>query len=140
MATVCVDASLVLMLLLPDEHNERVDALWSGWQRTHTDLVAPPLLYAEVTSVIRAATYFDRITSEQGNTAFETFCDMPVGVSHRPDLHIISWELAREHNRPRVYDTFYLAVAQAEGCDLWTGDRRLSNAVSLPWVKWIGNS
>ena len=140
MASVCVDASLVLMLLLPDENNERVDALWSEWQREHTDLVAPPLLYAEVPSVIRAAVYFDRITSEEGNSAFETFCDMLIRVNARPDLHIIAWELALRHSRPRVYDAFYLAAAQTEGCDLWTGDRRLSNAVSLPWVRWIGGS
>lgn len=140
MPSVCVDASLVLTLLLPDEYSDRVDALWSGWQREYTTLMAPPLLYVEVTSVIRSAVYFGRIKSEQGDLAFETFCDMSIVVSARPDLHLISWELARKHNRPRVYDAFYLAVAQTEGCDLWTGDRRLSNAVSLPWVRWIGGS
>lgn len=61
MASVCVDASLVLMPLLPDKNNERVDALWSKWQPEHADLIAPPLLYAKAPSVIRAAVYFDRI-------------------------------------------------------------------------------
>ncbi len=34
----------------------------------------------------------------------------------------------------------YLAVAATLGCDLWTGDRRLVNAVNAPWVRWVGET
>ena len=35
-----------------------------------------------------------------------------------------------------------LALAQLRGCEFWTADERLYNAVSkeLEWVKWVGNS
>ena len=51
------------------------------------------------------------------------------------------WELAHEFNRPRAYDTAYLALAQLLGCELWTADERLYNAVQgkLAWVKWVGH-
>ena len=41
-------------------------------------------------------------------------------------------------NRAAAYDSYYLALAEALECDLWTADRRLLNAVDLPWVRWVG--
>jgi predicted nucleic acid-binding protein len=38
-------------------------------------------------------------------------------------------------NRAAAYDSFYLALAETLGADLWTTDRRLSAAVGLPWVR-----
>ena len=31
----------------------------------------------------------------------------------------------------------YLALAESLGCELWTADRRLCNAVDLPWVRLV---
>jgi hypothetical protein len=36
-----------------------------------------------------------------------------------------------------AYDSFYLGLAERLGCELWTADRRLRNAVDLPWVRGI---
>jgi predicted nucleic acid-binding protein len=49
--------------------------------------------------------------------------------------------LAKKFDRPAAYDSHYLALAEMLGCELWTGDRRLYNAVKdeLPWVKWLGD-
>ena len=82
--------------------------------------------------------FLGRVTVEEGELAFGIFCDMGIAISERTDLHLAAWELARVHNQRRVYDCIYLAAAQAEGCDQWTGDRRLVNAVDLPWVRWLG--
>jgi len=40
-----------------------------------------------------------------------------------------------------AYDAAYLALAEAEKCDLWTGDRSFYQAVrgELAQVKWIGD-
>ena len=137
MPSVCVDASLVLMLLLEEDGSERAEALWARWQAEGATLLGPPLLFAEVPSVLRGAVFFGRLRQEEGEEAFETFCAMGIGVSRRADLHRLAWELAKQHRRPRVYDSFYQAAAQAEGCELWTGDRRLANAVRLPWVRSV---
>ena len=37
--------------------------------------------------------------------------------------------------RVTAYDSYYLALAEALGCDLWTADRQLANALDLPWVR-----
>jgi len=49
--------------------------------------------------------------------------------------------LATHFNRPTAYDAHYLALAEMLGCEFWTADRRLYNAVKeeLPWVKWLSD-
>ncbi|MBI5653900.1 MAG: type II toxin-antitoxin system VapC family toxin [Chloroflexi bacterium] len=43
-------------------------------------------------------------------------------------------------NQPKVYDCYYLALAELMNCDLWTADERFYNSVKqkFTWVKWIG--
>ena len=138
MPRVCVDASLVLMLLLPDQYSDQADKLFGRWTDEDLGLVAPALLYAEVPSALREAVYFGRISSEEGESLFDSFCALGVTVSEANDLHVLAWHLAKEHRRSRLYDSVYVATARTEQCDLWTGDRRLAEAVNLPWVKWVG--
>jgi len=138
MPPVCVDASLVLNLLLPDEPDDHLSPLWSKWTETQTAVFGPPLIYAEVPSALRHAVQSRRISAEVGDLAFETFQRLGIEISTRSDLHVVAWALAKTYNQSRVYDAMYLAAAQAEGCELWTADRWLVNAVKLPWVRWIG--
>jgi predicted nucleic acid-binding protein len=50
-------------------------------------------------------------------------------------------ELAHRYDLPAVYDAHYLALAEREGCDYWTADKRLWNSVKgmVPWVRWLGD-
>lgn len=59
----------------------------------------------------------------------------PIGLHHR------AWERAYRFKQPAAYDAHYLALAEMLGCEFWTADRRLHNAVKdeLPWVKWLGD-
>ena len=140
MATaVCVDASLVVRLYLPDERSAAVNTLFSRWIQDNVSLIGPPLLYAETPSILRQAVFLGLFDPELGQLAFEGLCNLDIAVVSTNDLHVRAWELAREHGQRRIYDSMYLAVAQAEGCDLWTGDARLANAVDLPWVKGVGS-
>jgi len=50
-------------------------------------------------------------------------------------------ELARQFGLPATYDAYYLALAEHEGCELWTADTRMWNSIrgKLTWVRWIGD-
>jgi predicted nucleic acid-binding protein len=135
---VCVDASLALMLLLPHELSPQAEALWRSWLQEGREIVTAPLFFAEVTSVLRESVYFGKVLPEEGETAFDTFLKLGAKGVDLADLQRRAWERAKEHNRPRAYDAQYLAVAASLGCELWTADRRLVNAVSVPWLKWVG--
>ncbi|MDO8637676.1 MAG: type II toxin-antitoxin system VapC family toxin [Dehalococcoidia bacterium] len=135
---VCVDASLALMLLLPHELTEQTETLWRHWLEDGTELVSPALFFAEVTSVLRESVYFGRILPDEGESAFNAFLKLGVRSVEPAGLQSRAWELAKKYNRPRAYDSQYLAVASSLGCELWTGDRRLVNSIREPWLKWVG--
>ncbi|MCB0135046.1 MAG: type II toxin-antitoxin system VapC family toxin, partial [Caldilineaceae bacterium] len=42
--------------------------------------------------------------------------------------------------RAAAYDSFYLALAQRLGCELWTVDHKLFKAVGAPWVRYVGSA
>ena len=138
MPPVCVDASLVLNIHLPDQPDLGLAALWSEWIESQTTPLGPPLIYAEVPSALRRSVHSGRISADAGESAFQHFRRLGIEISGRNDLHIMAWAIAKTYNQSGIYDAMYLAAAQAEGCDLWTLDRRLVNAVNLPWVRWAG--
>ena len=141
-ASVCVDASLILRTLVPSEHSDTAARLVMGWRRDHVRLIGPSLLAFEVTSVLRRLVHLAELTADEGDAAFAAFRRLDIRLSHRRDLFPLAWRLAQLHNRPRAYDTAYLALAQLNGCAFWTADRQLFNAVSeqLPWVRWVGDA
>ncbi len=136
---VCIDASLVLTLLLFDDLTPQAEALWRNWVQQEVERVTAPLLFAEVTSVLRERVYHKRLDPDEGDAAFAGFMGLPVKSFSPGDLQQEAWSLAKRYSRPKAYDAQYLAVAAKLGCELWTGDRRLVNAVNAPWVRWIGS-
>ncbi len=138
MASVCVDANVVLAILTPEDFSAAATSLWDEWYSSGTEVVAPALLIPEVTSTLRKAVHFGRLEVVLGDRVFEAFCQMEIRLVVGEELTRIAWELARRFNRPVAYDAFYVATAQLEGCELWTADRRLVNSFPLPGVRWIG--
>jgi predicted nucleic acid-binding protein len=50
---------------------------------------------------------------------------------------------AERLGQSKTYDVYYLALAEQEGAELWTADRRLANGAQqagAAWVHWIGES
>ena len=135
----CVDASLALEWLIPAQNDSLAESLLKSWDEDDTELIAPPLFEAEVTSVIRRHVYFKKLLPEQGEKAFSFFRELGVRIINHPELTLVTWQLAKEFNLPVCYDMQYLAVAELEDCELWTLDRRLVNATrGNKRVRWVG--
>ena len=141
-ASVCVDASVAVQIVTPEEHSQQADMLWAGW--LHRDLrpIAPPVFPYEVCSVLRQkAALRGEFSPQEEKEALEVFLSLGVSILS-PSGHLKkAWELAKELGLPTVYDTAYLALAQMEGCDFWTADRRFYNAAHSRFgsVRWLGN-
>ena len=137
---VCVDASLLIRTLVPDAYSPHCESLLNDWLETDTRLIAPALLAFEVTATLRRLVYQQAISPERGEAAFAAFQRIPVRLSHRQQIFPLAWDLAKQLNRPRAYDTAYVATAQLSRCAFWTADERLYNAVKsqLNWVRWVG--
>lgn len=142
MRLVCLDASFVLVQLLREDLSVHADALVDSWRSAETQLIAPPLLKIEVPSALRQAIHRGRVSSEDGEDAFHAFLALPVQIEEPKDLLMQAWVLGRTLDAPRLYDMYYVALAEIKECELWTADRRLVNITTahLPFVRWVGDS
>lgn len=135
-----VDASVVLKWQLDDEEYiaEAIELRNDFYLEAATRLIAPSLLAYEVVNALATASRRKRVTSENANEALVNL--MAVGVELREVEPAKVLSLSLRHNLA-AYDAAYLALAEAEGCELWTGDRPFYQAVRdrLPRVKWIGD-
>jgi predicted nucleic acid-binding protein len=138
---VCVDASLILKLILVEQDSINVQHLWDAWIDADIEPVAPPLLAFEGTSVIRNRMYRRLVPPEEAELMFKAFHLLGVRYLYPDGLHQRAWELAKQFNRPQAYGSHYLALAELLGLELWTADEHLYRAVAreLSWVKWLGD-
>jgi predicted nucleic acid-binding protein len=138
---VCVDASILIKLVVGEEHSDRALALWSSWVDNGVEIVAPTLFPYEVTATLRKKVHRQLLTLAEGREAFAAALAVEVTPMSPPGLHERAWELATRFNRPTAYDSHYLALAEVLGCEFWTADQRLFNAVleELSWVRWLGD-
>jgi predicted nucleic acid-binding protein len=140
MTQICVDASFVLKILLDELYTPRAVELWAEWIERDLEIVAPFHLVFEVVSVLRNHVYRQVISSEAGAKALAAFLAQDITLLHPDTLLEQGWLLADRFNRPTAYDAIYLALGETLGCDVWTADRRLYNAVgaALPALKLLG--
>jgi predicted nucleic acid-binding protein len=137
---VCVDANLALKLVLAVRDSAQVRSLWEKWNRNGFEILAPPLLMYEGASAIRGQIYRGLVSQERGDFAFQAFQAQGVTLVSTPGIYQRAWDIAKQLNQPKVYDSCYLALAEILDCEFWTADERLFNAVKdkFPRVKWIG--
>jgi len=138
---VCVDASILLKLVLHEPDSPLAEALWHSWLATSQRPVAPPLLPFEITAVLRKHVYRGTISQAYGVEALRQALAFDITLIAVPDLHQRAWDLATQLNRPTAYDAHYLALAEALGCEFWTADGRLYQAIQdrLSFVHWLGD-
>ena len=80
------------------------------------------------------------ITEDDALIALQDFQQYNIQRIPFRELQKQTFKLAYQHRRS-AYDSAYLALAQSENLWLYTGDKKLANAVenAFPWVKWIGD-
>jgi predicted nucleic acid-binding protein len=126
---VCADAGLVLRWILPTDQDAEAEALLKSWDEAGTEIVAPPSLDAEVTSVIRILVFAGNLLPGHGEEAYRLFRELGISIVSPADLSEKAWRMAAELNLARTYSAQYLALAGIVDCELWTADRKLFDAV-----------
>jgi predicted nucleic acid-binding protein len=135
-----IDASTAAQWQLSEEPEaERARHMLRDYATERVAFVAPTIWHYEVANIVNKAVGTRRLTEEEGSMAFQALQALAIDFVNFP-TPAEAYRLARLYRRS-VYDSLYLAVAQSHQVDLWTGDRRLYNAVrqSLPFVKWSGD-
>ena len=138
---VVVDSGLLLSTILDEDYSDEAIRLFQAWKDTEVMIAAPALLQYEIVAVLRKLVFRGSLSVDEALRARETLFRCPVQTLMSDTLLRRGYDLASQFNRPTAYDAQYLAVAEHLGCDFWTADRRLVNAVqsSLDWVYWVGD-
>jgi len=118
---IVVDAGVLLVALVDDgAHGEVARARL----RAHR-IAAPALIDLEVLSALRGLTRSGQVLPRRADLSIEDLVTLPMTRAPHDPLLGRCWEL-RDNLTP--YDASYVALAEALGAVLLTGDRRLANA------------
>jgi len=100
--------------------------------------LAPQLLTYEMVNGIAVAAKRKRVATDRANEIVSNIQTFGIELIQMQPLRILETALKYDI---AAYDAAYLALAEDEECNLWTGDRVLYLAVKgkSPRVKWIGD-
>jgi predicted nucleic acid-binding protein len=136
-----LDATVALKWQFEDEEaTSAAMALLEDFVEDKIELITPTLFPYEILSAITVAINRKRIGEEAGYRAMNYITSL--GIELRNFHHLIgtAFYMARQYGLSS-YDCAYMALAEKEKCDFFTGDKKLFNSIRnhLPWIKWIGD-
>jgi predicted nucleic acid-binding protein len=127
---VCLDASAVVDWILP-QGAYGVRPL-DRFLKAAEEVLAPPLVFAESTSVIRRLAHSGVLTDAEAERSVLDAFNMQIVVVHNPDIYLRALRVATVLGHAKAYDTQYIAVAEATGATLLTSDGGMhANATRL---------
>ena len=95
-STICVDASLIIRLLLSGEYASPVAVLWKEWHETDSLIVAPTLIHYEVSNALRRYVVLWELLPEEAAEALKAALQLGVTLHGDAALHRRALALA-EH-------------------------------------------
>lgn len=120
-----VEASALVRLFVPDGPlPDGFEEFLRGVERGMNKAIAPELLVAEMANVIVKKRKRGELRDDESVVLLSDLLSVPVRLLPHSPILSKAFELAWEHNLT-VYDTLYLALAEARGAVLFTADDRL---------------
>lgn len=137
-----VDANLIAALVLPLPYSDQATQKIMAWKRANLDLFAPVLLEYEIAAILRKAVVAQWLTTDLAVEAIGKILTLNIRcIAPTAHLHERALRWADRLGQSKAYDAHYLALAEQEGIELWTADRRLANRsqqAGAHWIHWIG--
>lgn len=134
---ICVDASLVVKWLVPEEGSEEALKLYQKWRKDDVGLIAPGLIDYEVGTVLRQKFLRGFIGAEDLFPIFDFYKRLDLFTFHVTDFVSQAVAVAATLGQPTVYDVSYLLIAKQQKVDFVTADERFYKAAHplFPFVK-----
>ncbi len=136
-----IDASAALKWQFKEEEaSEAAIALLKEFVEGKIELMTATLFPYEILSALNVAVKRGRISEAIGQKALTYLISLGIEEKIFDDLIGTTFKIARKYHLS-TYDCAYIALAEKEECNFYTGDKKLFNAakIHLPKVKWIGN-
>lgn len=140
MPKLVVDASVAVKWLNPHEPlADKATLIRDDYERGHVSLLMPLFWNYEVANGINKAVARGHLSEQEGREAIALLLAIKAQREPLPPPHE-SYELARKYQRS-IYDSWYLSLAEKTGCEFWTADQKLYNAVKdkARFVRWLAD-
>ncbi len=140
MTELCVDASVVIKWAVKGEpFRAKALALLKEAGVKGFKLIAPPFFSCEVDSAIRKRVFDGKMTATEAQKAYAILDAAPVVTADMPGMRQRAREIAEQFSQRAVYDATYIALAELRGCEFWTADKLIYDAVKtkLSYVKHL---
>lgn len=135
---VCPDANFVVNgLRQAGQYETEIAAQWVALARDRTRLLAPTLLFYEVTNVFYQLERSGGISSDEASRLLEAATLIPFEFVEYPTIHREALEIARKYGQKATYDAHYVAVARREQIPLVTSDRGITKMVEDGYIDAI---
>jgi len=130
-----LDASVALKWALPEADSAKAIRLRDEYRNGVHQLLAPDLFPAEIANALTAAERQGRIKSGEAAIFLHDILRAAPTLHPTPPLLLRAMALALATRRA-VYDCVYLALAEAEGCELVTADDQFARGLrtSYPFI------
>ncbi len=130
-----VDSSVGLKWVLPEPDSGRAVRLRDEYKRGIHELIAPDIFTPEIANGLASAERQGRIKTGESATLFHDVLRAAPMMHPTAPLLLRAMALAIA-NRRAVYDCIYLALAEAEGCELVTADDQFARGLraSFPFI------
>ena len=139
-----IDASVAVRAVVPAVAPFDTLELIRGWRRRRIRLLSPSLFLAESTLAIRRFVQGGVFSVEEGSTALSDLLNLEIEIIAETAEHCkAAFRWAARLGQSKVYDGFYLAVAEQNNTELWTADERLtrlSRDNNITWVRYAGET
>lgn len=138
---IVIDASVLLKAYFQDESGHfAAQALIKSYARGECDFIAPSLITYEMINACVVAHRKGRIPLDVAKEVLDEMLLLEIRTEEVGHFSSRIFDISRRYKRS-AYDASYIALAEAQNCDLITGDKKLYNAVSkqLEWVRLLGS-
>ncbi len=137
-SVVVVDANIVVKWVINMPDSSAAKALLTDWINRGITVLAPTLLVYEACNALYKYVHTGQISLEDAKQGLEEVIlpGIKFDFSKESALNDRALKLTHQFKLPAIYDAYYLALAEREGCELWTADTRMWKAVhtNLTWV------
>lgn len=136
-----VDANVAVKWFLKEPYSNVADTLLRDFLVGGLGLGAPDIITAEVGNTFwKRCVIFGDMSVEEARDSYRDFMALNLPIHGTKPIAQMALNLATKENH-NLYDTFYLALALDNNCELITADQRLINKLGskFPQIRWLGS-
>lgn len=144
--TYCLDSSVLVKLLVPEEGSDEAAALVKRIISTGCRLIAPAFAWAEVGTVLRKKVKSGLISESEAEETWARFVSLSIDYVEDASIPQMAWRICTKFDLPTMYDAAFLAVSEKAAEDsqsvveFWTADRELVESLGRlvpPYVRLL---